>query len=50
MTGPPKHTDQTPFTLADLRSDQNLGYLLYIGDGILPSHVGITLNQYKNPY
>ena len=26
------------------------GYLLYIGDGVLPSFVGIMINRYNEPY
>ena len=29
---------------------KNPGWLGYIGDGILPSYIGIIINQYKDPY
>ena len=31
-------------------SDQNPGWLGYIGDGILPSYIGVIISQYKDPY
>ena len=33
-----------------MSSNQITGYLLYLGDEILPSDMGIILNHFKNPY
>ena len=33
-----------------MNSDQNRGYLLYMGDEILPSYLRIIINHYKDPY
>ena len=37
-------------TMNQMSSNQITGYLLYLGDEILPSDMGIILNHYKNPY
>ncbi len=33
-----------------LSSDQNPGWLGYIGDELLPSFMGIIINHYKDPF
>ena len=33
-----------------MSNEKNLGWLGYIGDEILPSYIGIIINNYKNPY
>ena len=33
-----------------LSRDQNPGYLLYTGDDILSSYIGIQKSHYKDPY
>ena len=35
---------------AEVSNEKKPGYLLYIGDEILPSYVGIIINHYKDPY
>ena len=32
-----------------MSSDQNPGYLVYIGDEILPTYTGIVISYYKDP-
>ena len=34
----------------EMSNEKNLGRLGYIGDGILPSYIGIIMNHYKDPY
>ena len=33
-----------------MSSDQNVGYVLYIGDEKLPSYIGIIISHYRDPY
>ncbi len=37
-------------TIFHLSSDQNHGWLGYIGDDILPSYIGIIISHYKDPH
>ena len=40
----------TPVKKRHMSNEKNPGCLVYIGDDILPSYVGITINHYKDPY
>ena len=33
-----------------MSNEKNPGCLVYIGDEILPSYIGILINHYKDPY